>query len=226
MNSQRVRVVLVLQPAGRAVAGRVYPRAVARSIEVPTRIEGEVVALRPVEGRDVPIWAQALVDDPELGEAWGIEEDPGEAELRERADRAAQGAKDGTWMELAIADRASDELIGAVTLHSFDWRHQHTEVGFWLLRDRRGSGAATEAVGLIVDWAFRDLGLHRVEMITLPTLPNIDRVLALAGRLGFREEGVMRQRNFERGRRLDTMMLAVLKAEWERPPGRDRNASR
>lgn len=186
-----------------------------RSIDVPTRIEGELVALRPVEQRDVPIWAQALVDDPELGPAWGIEEDPGEAELRERVDRAAQGAKDGRWVELAIAERETDDFTGAVTLHSFEWRHERAEVGFWLLRDHRHKGAATEGVGLMVDWAFRELDLHRVEMITLPALPNIDRVLALAERLGFRQEGVMRERNFERGRRLDTMMLAVLKAEWE-----------
>jgi RimJ/RimL family protein N-acetyltransferase len=38
---------------------------------------------------------------------------------------------------------------------------------------------------------------------------------ALAKRLGFREEGVLRERNFERGRRLDTIMLAVLRPDWE-----------
>jgi RimJ/RimL family protein N-acetyltransferase len=36
-------------------------------------------------------------------------------------------------------------------------------------------------------------------------------VLALAKRLGFRQEGVMRERNFERGVRRDTMMLARLR---------------
>ena len=48
-------------------------------------------------------------------------------------------------------------------------------------------------------------------MITLPALPNFERVLAVAKRLGFRQEGVMRERNLERGRRYDTMMLAVLR---------------
>ena len=98
-------------------------------------------------------------------------------------------------------------------LHSIDWRHERGELGFWLAPDARGRGAATEGVGLLVNWAFSDLGLHRVEMITLPALPNFARVLALAKRLGFRQEGVMRERNLERGRRFDTMMLAVLRAE-------------
>lgn len=54
--------------------------------------------------------------------------------------------------------------------------------------------------------------MHRVEMVTLP---EFDRALALAKRLGFRREGVMRERNLERGRRLDTVMLAVLREEWQ-----------
>jgi RimJ/RimL family protein N-acetyltransferase len=191
---------------------------VGRAIEPPERITGSRVALRPIEGRDVPAWAAAFADDPELGPAWGVEQDPGEPELRERAAQAVQGAADGRWVELTIADLDGDQLLGTVILHSFDWRHERAEVGFWLLRDRRGQGAATEGVGLMVDWAFTSLGLHRVEMVTLPALPHIDDVRALAGRLGFREEGVMRERNFERGRRLDTMMLAVLEHEWRFPP--------
>jgi len=38
-------------------------------------------------------------------------------------------------------------------------------------------------------------------------------VVALAERLGFRPEGILRGRNFERGRRLDALMLAVLRDE-------------
>jgi RimJ/RimL family protein N-acetyltransferase len=56
-------------------------------------------------------------------------------------------------------------------------------------------------------------------MITLPALPHIAAVRALAARLGFREEGVMRERNLERGKRLDIMMLAVLREEWTFNPG-------
>jgi RimJ/RimL family protein N-acetyltransferase len=66
-------------------------------------------------------------------------------------------------------------------------------------------------VALCVDWAFGELDMHRVEMTTLP---QFDRVLALADRLGFRQEGVMRERNLERGVRLDVVMLAMLQAEW------------
>ncbi len=182
-----------------------------RTIEVPERIAGDRVLLRPLELRDVAPWVAAFVDDPELGPAWGVEEDPGEDELRDRVERAAEWPREGRGIELAIADRASGDLLGTVILHSIDWRHERGEVGFWLAAGERGRGAASEGVGLIVEWAFTELGLHRIEMITLPALPNFERVLALAKRLGFRQEGVMRERNLERGRRFDTMMLAILR---------------
>jgi ribosomal-protein-alanine N-acetyltransferase len=184
---------------------------VERTIEVPARIAGDRVLLRPLEPGDAEPWAAAFADDPDLGPAWGIDEDPGEEELRERIEGAGEWPREGRGLELAIADRTSDELLGTVILHSIDWRHERAEVGFWLKRGARGQGAAAEAVGLMVAWAFDDLGLHRIEMITLPALPNFPRVLALAKRLGFRQEGVMRERNFERGVRRDTMMLARLR---------------
>jgi ribosomal-protein-serine acetyltransferase len=191
---------------------------VESSIEVPASIAGKRVSLRPIEERDIPAWAAAFEVDADLGPAWGIEEDPGEDELRDRISSLAEAAAAGRAIELTIADADEDRLAGSVILHSFDWRHQHAEVGFWLLAEDRGRGLATEGVALMVDWAFRELGLHRVEMITLPALPHIDDVRALAFRLGFREEGVLRERNFERGKRYDTMMLAVLRDEWSFTP--------
>jgi RimJ/RimL family protein N-acetyltransferase len=191
----------------------------SRPIVLPSRIEGREVALRPAQTRDVAAWARAFVDDPELGPAVGVEQDPGEAQLLDRIESSREGPREGRWVELVIADRRSDELLGSVVLHSFDWRHERAEVGFWLTLEARGRGVATEGVRLAVAWAFDELALHRVEMITLPALPNIDRVLALAKRLGFREEGVMRERNLERGRRLDTIMLAVLRPDWETGAG-------
>lgn len=190
----------------------------AETIELPELIVGGRVALRPLEDGDLAAYARAFAEDPALGPAYGSETDPDEASLRGLPQRAAEGAAAGGFVELAIADPADDRLLGTVILHSFDWRHQHTEVGFWLLSGERGAGVATEAVGLTVEWAFAELGMHRVEMVTVPSLPHIERVLALAERLGFQREGVMRERNFERGERLDTVMLAVLRAEWKWPP--------
>lgn len=186
----------------------------APPIKVPERIEGLRCALRPFTDADIPAWAQAFRDDPELGAAIGTETDPDEESLADRPVKNAAGADEGIYLDLAIADLNDDSLLGGVTLHSFDWRHSHAEVGFWLAPGARGRGVATEAVAMCIEWAFRELEMHRVEMTTLP---QFDRALALAERLGFRQEGLMRERNLERGVRLDVVMLAVLQYEWTSP---------
>jgi ribosomal-protein-alanine N-acetyltransferase len=47
----------------------------------------------------------------------------------------------------------------------------------------------------------------------MTTLPDNEGALALARKLGFTREGLLRQRNFERGRHVDIVMLAVLRGE-------------
>ncbi len=187
------------------------------AVELPAPIQGTLCTLRPLRAEDVAPWSAAFREDPDLGPAWGVERDPDEEELTDRVERSRERARLGGGVELAIADPADDSFAGSVVLHSLDARHEHAEIGFWLLASRRGGGIATEGVALMVDWAFSTLEAHRIEMVTMPALPAIDRVRALARRLGFREEGVLRQRNLERGQRRDALMLAVLKHEWEFP---------
>jgi RimJ/RimL family protein N-acetyltransferase len=187
------------------------------AIDLPRRIEGARCVLRPLTAADLPAYAQAFVDDPELPAKIGIESPPSEERLAKRPQMLVEAARDGEFVELVIADPADDRMLGVVTLHSFGWRHQRTEVGFWLLPAERGAGVGTEAVGLCVDWAFKGLGMYRVEMTTLPSLTA---ALAIAKRLGFRQEGVMRERDLENGERLDVVMLAVLQAEWISPLNR------
>lgn len=197
-----------------APPARPNPHAVDKAIEIPARIVGKRCVLRPLTDADLEAYAQAFVDDPELTAKIGIERAPDAQRLAGRPQMIAEAARDGEFVELVIADPADDRMLGVVTLHSFAWRHQRAEVGFWLAPAGRGAGVGTEAVALCVEWAFTGLGMHRVEMTTLPSL---DRVLAIAKRLGFRQEGLMLERDLENGERLDVVMLAVLQDEWASP---------
>ena len=135
---------------------------------------------------DAPAYVAAFRDDPELGRLLGMEEDPDEARIRQRAKRMPALAAEGRIVELAIGE----SFAGSVILHSFDEHHRRCEVGFWLVSEARGRGLGSRAVALGVGWAFRELDLLRVEMTTTP---DNAAVLALARRLGFTQEGVLRQ---------------------------------
>jgi RimJ/RimL family protein N-acetyltransferase len=98
-----------------------------------------------------------------------------------------------------------------VVLHSFDWHSRRAEIVFWLVSATRRRGVGTAAVSLALSWAFAELDLLRVEMTTTPENPAVP---ALARRLGFSQEGVLRQRNVERGRRVDIIWFGLLREEW------------
>jgi ribosomal-protein-alanine N-acetyltransferase len=176
-------------------------------IEVPETLTGDGVVLRRLRLGDAAAYVAAFRADPQLGRLLGMEEDPDEARVRERAERSPERAAEGKFVELAIGD----PFAGTVILHSFEKQHRRCEIGFWLAPAARGRGLGSRAVALAVSWAFRELDLLRVEMTTTP---DNAAVFGLARRLGFTEEGVLRRRNVERGQRVDVVWFGVLREEW------------
>jgi len=169
------------------------------------------VTLRWMSVDDAPACAAAFRDDPDLGRLIGVEHDPDETGIRERIARQEEHAAEGRSLQLAIADPAGDAYWGSMILHSFDWHSRRAEIGFWLVPAARGRGLGAAAVSLAVAWAFTELDLLRMEMTTTPENPAVP---ALAHRLGFTQEGVLRARNIERGQRVDIIWFGLLREEW------------
>lgn len=70
----------------------------------------------------------------------------------------------GSWHQVAIADNASDTLMGDCALH---FRGEgELEIGFTLAPAWQGQGLAREAVGLLLDHAFGAMHMHRVLAVT------------------------------------------------------------
>jgi RimJ/RimL family protein N-acetyltransferase len=180
-------------------------------IDPPDRLADAAVALRPMRLDDAAPSAAAFGADPELGVLLGFEQDPDEESVRSRVQGQAQRADEGKSLDLAIADPATDAFWGSVILHSFDWHSRRCEVGFWVVPAARRRGLGSGAVALALSWVFNDLELLRVEMTTTP---ENQAVPALARRLGFTREGVLRARNIERGRRVDIVWFGLLREEW------------
>ena len=178
------------------------------SLPVPDGLAADCVALRRLRARDAGPFAAAFKDDPRLGLAIGAEEDPTEISVRRFIARQPALRARGEFLGLAVTDATRKPFLGHVMLHTVTWHHQRAEIGYWLVADARGRGIGRTAVSLLVDWAFAALGLERIE---ITTTPDNRAARALAQSLGFAEEGVMRARNCERGRRVDVMMLARLR---------------
>ena len=102
-----------------------------------------------------------------------------------------------------VADRTSDAYLGEIMLALTE--HSVGEVGCCLVREARGSGIATEALRLLTDWSFAELGLGRAQVFVAPE--NV-AALELAGRAGFRHEGLLRSYWEIDGERVDVIVLS------------------
>ena len=116
----------------------------------------------------------------------------------------------GEALFLVVADPENDRALGAVWLWNVDVLNGRGEVGYWLLREARGRGAATRAVRLVVGYAFGRLGLERLELFTLPGNEASERV---AERAGFVREGVLRSYRRAPGGRVDVTAFSLLARE-------------
>jgi ribosomal-protein-serine acetyltransferase len=115
-----------------------------------------------------------------------------------------QGFTAGIWHE--------GRLAGVIGYHSIDWENRTTAVGYWLSEELQGRGLLTAACRAMVDHAFEELELNRVS-ITCAT-ENM-KSCAIPERLGFRQEGVVRQAEWLYDHFVDHVLYATLVGEWQ-----------
>lgn len=175
-------------------------------------LEDGDVRVRALRAGDATGYAAAFADDPLLGFRAGVPEEPDEAgALRRITEDVPRYAREGSGIELAVASCADDRFLGSVILWHADWASRRTEAGIWLAPGPRRSGIGRRALTLLLGWAFGPLGFERV---TLETHDDNAPMRRLAERLGFVEEGLLREHALERGERTSLVLYGLLEREW------------
>jgi len=111
----------------------------------------------------------------------------------------------------AIADADGDRCLGMVNYHDGHVRNKRAAIGYIINPARHRQGIATEAVTALLDYCFGEFGLHRVQAFIHPD-NNASR--ALAEKLGFRREGLLRANLRVAGIWRDEMLYALLSADY------------
>jgi len=127
---------------------------------------------------------------------------------------ARAGRRAGRSLGLTVVRRSDGEVLGGVGLHDLKEGDPCAEVGYWIGREHRGQGYATEAVNLLVRTGFTRLDLHRVEAFVFPANVASRGVMR---RCGFRYEGRLRDEARKDGRWRSTLLFARLASD---PPPR------
>lgn len=125
-----------------------------------------------------------------------------------------QEADDDGFQVAVIVDGA---IAGVLGHHEIDRENRSATIGYWLAEHQQGKGLMTAAVKRLVDHAFDELALNR---IAIAAAPNNPRSRAIAERLGFREEGVLRgAERFGDDDYRDLVLYSMLASESSRGAG-------
>ena len=100
------------------------------------------------------------------------------------------------------------EFAGMIGYLYHDWKNLKTEIGYWLREDFQGRGVMTRAAKALTDFAFDHLGLNRVE---IRVATDNRRSRAVPERLGFVQEGVLREAAWLNDRFIDLVVYAKVR---------------
>jgi RimJ/RimL family protein N-acetyltransferase len=169
-------------------------------------LQNDRILLRPLQQEEIPalleltqdstLWTYFTHDLSTLAglEAW------------------AAGHFAGDRFQFVVVDQGSQQLLGSTGFGNYFPRDQRIEIGWsWLGRAAQGTGTNREMKSLMLNYAFKELGILRVEFKT--DVLNLPARKALL-RLGATEEGILRSHTLmTHGRRRDTIYYSFLKGE-------------
>lgn len=111
-----------------------------------------------------------------------------------------------------IADPKSEAYIGQINLDAIDWKNRVGRVGIVIgTVEHMGYGYGTEAMKLLVNFAFRELNLNRLE---LEVYDFNERACRSYLACGFKQEGRLRERQYKNGRYVDVIQMGLLRSDW------------
>jgi RimJ/RimL family protein N-acetyltransferase len=175
-------------------------------------LETARLRLRPYRADDVEAMF-ALYSDPRVMRFWSFPAWTERDQARSYLQRALAGMDSGEIFPWAVADRASDRLIGALTLFSLHVEQLRAEIGYSLSPEHQGRGLAAEALRCALAHGFDQLGLRRIEADIDPRNEPSWRLLE---GLGFVREGLLRQRWQVNGELCDTAFYGLLADDFIR----------
>ncbi len=115
-------------------------------------------------------------------------------------------------LKWGIAQSTDDALIGTTTLFNLDLDNHRAEIGYGLDRTHWGKGYMSEALQALLAYAFEGLALHRNEA---DVDPRNSASIRTVERLGFKQEGYLRERWQVNGEIQDTVFYGLLRPDWE-----------
>jgi ribosomal-protein-serine acetyltransferase len=109
-----------------------------------------------------------------------------------------------------------DQLAGVIGFHRIDWMNRNVEIGYWLGEEFQGHGIMTKACRTMIDFAFYEYQLHRVQ---IRCATGNTKSCSIIERLNFTKEGITRQAEFLYDHYVDLCVYGKIAEDWKADNG-------
>jgi ribosomal-protein-alanine N-acetyltransferase len=171
---------------------------------------GKRTYLRPVELADTHL-IQEWHNDPRIRTLARLGELPVTYMQEEDDIRTAKQTREEIY--LMIVEKSSNRAIGFIRLNFMD----RVSRNMWLrmiigVADARGKNLAEDALRSVLKWLFSEQNVHRV---TLETYETNKRAISFFEKMGFKQEGILREAVYVGGKYYDMIALGLLSRDFK-----------
>jgi len=174
-------------------------------------LETERLILRKVVSDDADFVLQGL-SDPAVTKYLIIHYRDHE-EVKVQMDYYAKHYLHETGYYWLMETKASHEKVGVIGVNDVSHVHHRCELGFWSVPVMWGKGYITEAAKAVLQFAFEELHINRIQATVETDNPAS---IAVLRKLGFTHEGTLREYEMNKDRYIDLMYFGLLKREAQK----------
>ncbi|MGC4040216.1 MAG: GNAT family protein [Flavobacterium sp.] len=171
-------------------------------------LQGQNIYLRALEPEDLE-FIYAIENDESIWEVSNTITPYSKFLIRQYLENAHQDIYEAKQLRLAICKNETSEAIGLIDLFDFDAKNKRAGVGIIIQNEiNRNGGFGKEALGLMIDYAFRQLQLHQL-YANIGT--DNKASLSLFATFGFEKTGVKKDWNFTNNSFHDEAVFQLIK---------------
>ena len=167
---------------------------------------GERITLRAIEEDDMEM-LRSMMNDPQIENFLGGKSFP----VSKNAQKEWFNKLRIDFNELRLMIESESNVIGTIILNNIDYINGNAEIHIKLLENYSNKGYGSEAVKLVLKYAFFEL---RLESIYAHVIEYNEKSIKMFKKIGFKLDGVFRKRIFKNGQFIDVCILSMMKEEF------------
>lgn len=174
-------------------------------------LENETVELRPLEMSDYDILTPFVLEQPEIWD-FSLQSADSLEDMEAYIRSALEGRKSRRSYPFVVFDKRSGQYAGCTRFYDFQEYHNTVQIGYtWYGKEFQGTGLNKQCKFLMLQFAFEDMGVERVEF---RTDSENERGICSLKSIGCTLEGTLRNNCFAANGQRNTVVLSLLKDEW------------